>query len=65
MNAYRFHGIEPADDDIPVVPSCSPLDSAQAKRAARLPVTIEAMIPHRSAMLNSCEIAATGALLGR
>ena len=56
---------ESRDDDTPGAPECGPMDSAQAKRAARLPVTIEPMIPHRSAMLNSCEIAATGALLGR
>ena len=29
------------EDDDPCPPECGPLDSAQAKRAARMPVTIE------------------------
>ena len=42
------------DDDLPnVPPDCSPLDSAQARRAMRLPGVIEPLIPHRSGMLNS------------
>ena len=53
------------EDDDPCPPEVCPLSSAQARRAARLPVTIEPLIPHRSGILNSCEIAATGALLGR
>ena len=53
------------EDDDPCPPECGPLDSAQAKRAARLPVTIEPLIPHSSATLNSRVIAASGALLGR
>ena len=56
---------ESRDDDTPGAPECDPMSSAQSRRAARLPVVIEPLIPHRSGILNSCEIAATGALLGR
>jgi hypothetical protein len=44
------------DDDTPSTPECSPLDSAQARRASRLPVVITPAEPVALCALRSLKM---------